>query len=76
MVRKTEQATVLYCPFSWVVHSTPPGCLGALFGAGRSEVTEPKPCMGSSCMLWDREHNNCYFVTGFWAILQGQRPGT
>lgn len=51
------------CPFSWIEVTKPAGCLSGLFGGGDKVVSEPQPCMTSSCQLWDSSQNNCGLVT-------------
>lgn len=51
------------CPFSWIQVTKPAGCLSALFGGGDKLVSEPQPCMTSSCQLWDSTQQNCGLIT-------------
>lgn len=51
------------CPFSWIEVTKPAGCLSGLFGGGDKVVSEPQPCMMSSCQLWDPSQNNCGLIT-------------
>ena len=51
------------CPFSWIEVTKPAGCLSAIFGGKGQLVSEPQPCMMSSCQLWDSSANNCGLIT-------------
>ncbi len=51
------------CPFSWIEVTKPAGCLSGLFGGGDKVISEPQPCMTSSCQLWDSTENNCGLIT-------------
>ena len=51
------------CPFSWIEVTRPAGCLSALFGGKDKLVSEPQPCMTSSCQLWDSSESNCGLIT-------------
>lgn len=60
---KGTTASVGLCPFSWIEVTKPAGCLSAIFGAKTKVVSEPQPCMGSSCKLWDSSANGCGLIT-------------
>ncbi len=51
------------CPFSWIEVTRPAGCLSSLFGGKDKLVSEPQPCMTSSCQLWDSSESNCGLIT-------------
>lgn len=52
------------CPFSWIEVTKPAGCLSSIFGSGNDRVvSEPQPCMGGRCQLWDTSAGNCGLIT-------------
>ncbi len=51
------------CPFSWIEVTKPAGCFSSLFGGKGKIVSEPQPCMGSVCQLWDSSVENCGLIT-------------
>lgn len=56
-------ATTGLCPFSWIETTKKAGCLGSIFGSGDKTVSEPQPCLGAACKLWDAAHADCGLIT-------------
>ena len=60
---KTSTGRVGLCPFSWIEVTKPAGCLAGLLGGKGQIVSEPQPCMGANCELWDSTAGKCGLVT-------------
>jgi len=61
--QKTSRSSIGFCPFSWIQVTKPAGCFSSIFGGKEKQVTEPQPCMTSSCQLWDSSAINCGLIT-------------